>query len=97
MLPSPSCQHLNRTTLFSQILTSSALQWNQYLNDAGEEAGGAEQDDGCHLHAGVRAGLREEDGKGEAGKEEGVETTREDEKSSSASSLWSILEILAWR
>ena len=79
------------------IFSDSDQQWNQYLNDAGEEAGGAEQDDGCHLHAGVRAGLREEDGKGEAGKEESVETTREDEKSSSASSLWSILEILAWR
>ena len=79
------------------IFSDSDQQWNEYLNDAGEEAGGAEQDDGCHLHAGVRAGLREEDGKGEAGKEEGVETTREDEKSSSASSLRSILEILAWR
>ena len=79
------------------IFSDSDQQWNEYLNDGGEEAGGAEQDDGCHLHAGVRAGLREEDGKGEAGKEESVETTREDEKSSSASSLWSILEILAWR
>ena len=79
------------------IFSDSDQQWNEYLNDAGEEAGGAEQDDGCHLHAGVRAGLREEDGKGEAGKEEGVETTREDEKSSSASSLRSILEIFAWR
>ena len=79
------------------IFSDSDQQWNEYLNDAGEEAGGAEQDDGCHLHAGVRAGLREEDGKGEAGKEESVETTREDEKSSSASSLRSILEILAWR
>ena len=79
------------------IFSDSDQQWNEYLKDAGEEAGGAEQDDGCHLHAGVRAGLREEDGKGEAGKEESVETTREDEKSPSASSLWSILEILAWR
>ena len=71
--------------------------WNEYLEDAGDEAGGAKQDNGCQLHAGVGVGLIEEDGKGEAGKEEGDETTKEDEKNPSASSLWSILQILTWR
>ena len=79
------------------IFSDSDQQWNEYLKDAGEEAGGAEQDDGCHLHAGVRAGLVEEDDKGEASNGNGDETTKEDEKSPSASSLWSIPEILAWR
>ena len=87
----PTSQNVKIIFLHSYIL------WKEYLTHNTEEAGGAKQDDGCHLHAGVRARLVEEDGKGEAGKEEGEETTREDEKSPSASSLWGILEILAWR
>ena len=94
--PSPCCHHLKMSKLFSWILTQ-AVQWNEYLDDAGEKAGGTKQDNGCHLHPGVRARLIEENGSGEAGNGNGDETTTEDEKSPSASSLWSILEIVAWR
>ena len=72
-------------------------QWNEYLYDAGEKAGGTKQDNGCHLHPGVWSRLIEEYSSGEAGNGNGDETTTEDEKSPSASSLWSILEIVAWR
>ena len=41
--------------------------------------------------------LGEEDGKGEAGKEESIEATNKDENNPSSPSLWSILEILPLR